>query len=56
MAAQGRPMPLAYGRIRVGSLIISQGVETMDDGATTSRKKQIQIPPRFSEIGGLGNG
>lgn len=30
MAAQGRPMPLAYGRIRVGSLIISQGVETMD--------------------------
>lgn len=30
MAAQGRPMPIAYGRIRVGSLIISQGVETMD--------------------------
>lgn len=30
MAAQGKPMPLAYGRIRVGSLIISQGVETMD--------------------------
>lgn len=30
MAAQGRPMPLAYGLIRVGSLIISQGVETMD--------------------------
>lgn len=30
MTAQGRPMPLAYGRMRVGSLIISQGVETMD--------------------------
>lgn len=30
MTAQGKPMPLAYGRIRVGSLIISQGVETMD--------------------------
>lgn len=30
MAAQGKPMPLAYGRMRVGSLIISQGVETMD--------------------------
>lgn len=30
MPAQGRPMPLAYGLIRVGSLIISQGVETMD--------------------------
>ncbi|OOF50856.1 phage tail protein [Rodentibacter trehalosifermentans] len=30
LVAQGRPMPLAYGRIRTGSLIISQGVETMD--------------------------
>lgn len=30
MAAQGKPMPLAYGRIRTGSLIISQGVETLD--------------------------
>ena len=29
MTAQGKPMPLAYGRMRVGSLIISQGVETM---------------------------
>lgn len=32
MTAQGKPMPLAYGRMRVGSLIISQGVETMDTG------------------------
>lgn len=30
LVAQGRPMPLAYGRIRTGSLIISQGVETFD--------------------------
>ncbi|OOF48521.1 phage tail protein [Rodentibacter genomosp. 1] len=30
LVAQGRPMPLAYGRIRTGSLIISQGVETQD--------------------------
>lgn len=30
MTAQGKDMPLAYGRMRVGSLIISQGVETMD--------------------------
>lgn len=30
LVAQGRPMPLAYGRIRTGSLIISQGVETLD--------------------------
>ena len=32
MTAQGKAMPLAYGRMRVGSLIISQGVETMDTG------------------------
>lgn len=30
MAAQGKPMPLAYGRIRTGSLIISQGLEAID--------------------------
>ncbi|AHG83098.1 Bacteriophage lambda tail assembly I [Bibersteinia trehalosi USDA-ARS-USMARC-189] len=29
-AAQGQPVPLAYGRIRCGSMIISQGVETVD--------------------------
>ncbi|EIJ72834.1 tail assembly protein [Haemophilus parahaemolyticus] len=28
--AQGQAMPLAYGRILVGSLIISQGIETFD--------------------------
>ena len=30
MVAQGRIVPLAYGKIRTGSLIISQGVETYD--------------------------
>ena len=30
LAAQGQPVPLAYGRIRCGSMIISQGVETAD--------------------------
>lgn len=30
IAAQGQPVPLAYGRIRCGSMIISQGVETVD--------------------------
>lgn len=30
MAAQGKSMPLAYGLIRTGTLVISQGVETMD--------------------------
>lgn len=39
MAAQNRPVPLAYGRIRAGSLIISQGVETYDvETAKTSQK------------------
>ena len=30
MTAQGKAMPLAYGRIRTGSLIISQGLEAID--------------------------
>ena len=30
MAAQGQPVPLAYGRIFVGSMIISQGIEVFD--------------------------
>lgn len=30
LVAQGRPVPLAYGRIMVGSLVISQGLETYD--------------------------
>lgn len=47
MAAQGRPMPLAYGRIRVGSLIISQGVETMDVERQPPEEKKGKIVPRF---------
>lgn len=47
MAAQGRPMPLAYGRIRVGSLIISQGVETMDIERQPPDDKKGKILPRF---------
>lgn len=47
MAAQGRPMPLAYGRIRVGSLIISQGVETMDIERQPPEDKKGKIVPRF---------
>lgn len=30
IVAQGKSMPLAYGLIRTGTLVISQGVETMD--------------------------
>lgn len=47
MAAQGRPMPIAYGRIRVGSLIISQGVETMDIERQPPEEKKGKIVPRF---------
>ncbi len=47
MAAQGRPMPLAYGRIRVGSLIISQGVETMDIERQPLEDKKGKMVPRF---------
>ena len=47
MAAQGRPMPLAYGRIRVGSLIISQGVETMDIERQPPEDKKGKMVPRF---------
>ena len=47
MAAQGRQMPLAYGRIRVGSLIISQGVETMDIERQPPENKKGKILPRF---------
>lgn len=47
MVAQGRPIPLAYGRIRVGSLIISQGVETMDIERQPPEDKKGKILPRF---------
>ncbi|PVX40519.1 putative phage tail protein [Pasteurella langaaensis DSM 22999] len=40
MTAQGRMVPLAYGRIRTGSMVISQGVRTIDVDVwkNTSRK------------------
>ena len=40
MTAQGKAMPLAYGRMRVGSLIISQGVETIDVETTKEEDKK----------------
>lgn len=47
MAAQGKIVPLAYGRIRVGSLIISQGIETMDIDRNPPENKQGKILPIF---------
>ena len=46
MAAQ---VPLAYGRIRVGSLIISQGIETMDVD------REPTLADRGNKIGGDGS-
>ena len=40
MTAQGRPMPLAYGRILTGSLIISQGIETYDAETAKAEDKR----------------
>nr|DAO01818.1 MAG TPA: tail assembly protein [Bacteriophage sp.] len=48
MAAQGKIVPLAYGRIRVGSLIISQGIETMDLDRNPPENKQGKILPFFN--------
>lgn len=47
MAAQGRQMPLLYGRIRAGSLVISQGVETMDIERQPPEDKKGKMVPRF---------
>ena len=41
MAAQGRPVPLAYGKIRTGSLIISQGIETYDVETVKTSEKPV---------------
>lgn len=38
--AQGQAIPLAYGRIMTGSLIISQGVETFDAETAKEDEKQ----------------
>lgn len=42
-AAQGAPVPLAYGEIMVGSRVLSQGVETMDV-ENNSNDKQTSHP------------
>ncbi len=43
LVAQGKPVPLAYGLIRTGSLVISQGVETVTikENKPANRKKSI---------------
>ena len=61
MVAQGKSMPLAYGLIRTGSLVISQGVETMDvelespavSSSTTQLKADGKIYPSGMVAGGV---
>lgn len=41
MVAQGRMVPLAYGRVRCGSMVISQGVETVDVDVISKKDEKI---------------
>lgn len=53
MVAQGKSMPLAYGLIRTGTLVISQGVETMDvDRNPTSSTVDDTNKPSTGNTGG----
>ncbi|MDA3979098.1 tail assembly protein [Gallibacterium sp. AGMB14963] len=40
LSAQGRPVPLAYGEILTGSLIISQGIETYNVNEEMKKKTE----------------
>lgn len=55
MVAQGKSMPLAYGLIRTGSLVISQGVETMDveleSPAVSSSSTQLKADGKIYPLG-----
>lgn len=56
MVAQGKSMPLAYGLIRTGTLVISQGVETMDvDRNPTASVVDNSNKPTASDTVNTGN-
>lgn len=42
--AQGAPVPLCYGLIKIGSKVLSQGLETLDDATNTDKKPTTPIP------------
>jgi len=48
-SAQGNPVPLAYGRVKVGSAVISAGIDTKDTVYTISRQN-----PKLGFMGGGG--
>ncbi|VGM95212.1 Phage-related protein, tail component [uncultured Avibacterium sp.] len=41
MTAQGRMVPLAYGRILTGSMVISQGVRTVDVDVFKTQEREV---------------
>ncbi|AGI35723.2 TPA: tail assembly protein [Mannheimia haemolytica] len=47
MSAQGQVVPLAYGRIMCGSMIVSQGIETFD---AETQKEEIEKKKRKSRF------
>lgn len=54
IVAQGKPVPLAYGLIRTGSLIISQGLETMT--ITTNKPADTTKPAIKTRLRGKMRG
>jgi predicted phage tail protein len=42
--AQGAPVPLCYGLIKIGSKVLSQGLETLDDATNADKKTSTPIP------------
>ncbi|NUE95218.1 tail assembly protein [Gilliamella sp. ESL0232] len=42
--AQGAPVPLCYGLTKIGSKVLSQGLETLDDATNTDKKPTTPIP------------
>lgn len=46
--AQGAPVPLCYGLTKIGSKVLSQGLETLDDATNTDKNQQHQPHGRKS--------
>lgn len=46
--AQGAPVPLCYGLTKIGSKVLSQGLETLDDATNTDKKPTTPIRGRKS--------
>ena len=43
--AQGSPVPLCYGLTKIGSKVLSQGLETLDDATNVDKKPSKPIKP-----------